>query len=223
MSFRILGIVSLLVLVVLSIAIVANSMIKPIGHDEHMYCAGEVLLSQGKMIYRDFSYVAQMPYHPLICAAVFRLFDTSRYLLTARMLSAVCDILVLLSIVGIYQHVFKSYPVAGRLLGMAGAILYVFNPLVDYANGLAWNHDLVILCVVVGFWVFVSTDFERKRKYLRIAVMGSLLTIATWMRVNTSLVWLVFLVMLLFSIKGEMKKKLKAALPFLECTLIFSV
>ena len=222
MGLRICGVVCLLVLVAMSVAIFANSMTKPIGRDEHMYCAGAVLLSQGKMIYRDFSYVAQLPYHPLICAAMFRLFDTSRYLLTVRMLSVVCDILVMFAIVGIYQYVFRSYRVAGRLLGTAGAMLYVFNPLVDYANGFAWNHDVVILCVVISFWLFVATDFEGKRKWLRIAAMGSLLTIATWMRVTTTMVWLVFLVMLLFSVKGELKIRLKAALPFLAGTLVFS-
>jgi len=110
-------------------------MTKPLGRDEQMYCTGGVLLAQGKMIYRDFSYVAQLPYHPLLYAAIFRILNTNHYLLVGRMVSVVCDILVMLCIVGIYRHIFCKFVICGSLLGVASVILYVFNPLVDYASG----------------------------------------------------------------------------------------
>ena len=56
------------VVAVLGLALLANAMLKKVGRDEHMYCSGGVLLARGEMIYRDFSYVAQMPYHPLLQA-----------------------------------------------------------------------------------------------------------------------------------------------------------
>ncbi|MHC4568965.1 MAG: hypothetical protein ACYTE3_24780, partial [Planctomycetota bacterium] len=148
MPARTVKLLVVLALMVLSLAIIGNSMTKPVGRDEHMYCTAAVLMAQGKMIYRDFSYAAQMPYHPLLCAMLFRLFGTTHYLLTVRLLSCVCDILVVLCIIGIYRHVFKPSSTAGTLLGLGAVVLYVFNPLVDYANGYAWNHDVVILCVV---------------------------------------------------------------------------
>lgn len=202
-------------------------MSKPIGRDEQMYCTGAVFLAQGKMIYRDFSYAAQMPYHPLLHAALFRMFNTTHYLLVGRIVSSLCDILVMVCIIGIYRQVFKSFTMTGTLLALAAVVLYVFNPLVDYANGYAWNHDIVILCVVLSFWLFISTEFKQKSTAegghdqnpaslgWRIATIGALLTFATCMRITTALVELLFFVMLLSQPAKSIKQRFKTALPFL--------
>ena len=215
MFTRIINTLVVFVLIVLSLAILGNSMTKPVGRDEQMYCTGAVLLSQGKMIYRDFSYASQMPYHPLLCAALFRVFGTTHYLLVGRLLSCVCDILVMVCIVGIYRCAFKSATVAGALLGLAAVVLWLFNPLVDYANGYAWNHDVVILCVVLSFRLFISTDLGQKTKRWRIAAIGALLTLATCMRITTALVELLFFVILLSLPAESIKQRFKTALPFL--------
>ncbi len=227
MSAKTVNILVLLILIVLSLAILANSMSKPLGRDEQMYCTGGALLAQGRMIYRDFSYAAQLPYHPLLCAALFRICNTTYYLLVGRILSAFCDILMVLCIVGIYRNIFKSFAISGTLLGLAAAVLYVFNPLVDYANGYAWNHDVVILCVVLSFWLFISTDFKQKSPakgghdqnpaplVWRIAAIGALLTFASCMRITTALVELLFFVMLLSQPAESIKQRLRIALPFL--------
>lgn len=215
MSARITNILVVFVLIVLSLAILGNSMTKPVGRDEQMYCTGAILMAQGKMIYRDFSYASQLPYHPLLCAALFKIFDTTHYLLVGRLVSCVCDILVMVCIVGMYRCVFKSVNVAGTLLGLAAVVLWLFNPLVDYANGYAWNHDVVILCLVLSFWLFISTDLRQESKRWRIAAIGALLTFATCMRITTALVELLFLVVLLSSPAESMKQRLKTALPYL--------
>ncbi|NQV35577.1 MAG: hypothetical protein HQ515_22980 [Phycisphaeraceae bacterium] len=44
-----------------------NAMNKGPSRDEQMYCTAGVLLSQGLAIYSDFSYVSQLPYHPVVC------------------------------------------------------------------------------------------------------------------------------------------------------------
>jgi len=221
------NILVVLILIVLSLAVFGNSMTKPLGRDEQMYCTGGALLAEGKMTYRDFSYAAQLPYHPLLCAALFRIFNTTHYLLVGRILSAFCDILVVVCIVGIYRNIFKSFAITGMLLGLAAAVLYVFNPLVDYANGYAWNHDVVLLCVVLSFWLFVSIDFRQRSPAegghnqnpaslgWRIAAIGALLTFASCMRITTALVELLFFVMLLSQPAGSMKQRLKTDLPFL--------
>lgn len=220
MSQRIGMIAVVVVLAGLSLAIVANSMTKPVGRDEQMYCTGGVLLAQGKLIYRDFSYPAQLPYHPLLCAALYRILSTGHYLLVGRIISILCDIGLLVCIVGIYRHIFGSFRLSGMLLGLVGAVLHVFNPLVDYASGFAWNHDAVILCVAASLWLFVSTDFERQSRYWRIAAIGALLTLATCMRITSALVELLFFVMLLVQPAGSTKDRLKTILPFLISTAI---
>jgi hypothetical protein len=220
MSPKIINAIVILVLVFLSLGIFANSMTKPLGRDEQMYCTGGVLLAQGKMIYRDFSYVAQLPYHPLLYAALFRILKTNHYLLVGRMVSVVCDVLVMLCIVGIYRRIFGKFADCGLLLGVASAILYVFNPLVDYANGYAWNHDVVILCVVLSFRLFISTDFKQKSRYWRIAVIGGLLTLATCMRITTALVQLLFFAALVSRPAESVKHRIKNALPFWIATAV---
>ena len=219
MSAKTINILVVLLLIILSFAIFANSMIKAPGRDEQMYCTGGVLLSQGKMIYRDFSYVAQLPYHPLLYAALFKILNTNHYLLVGRLVSVICDILVMLCIVGIYRHIFGKFKICGILLGAAGAVLYVFNPLVDYANGYAWNHDVVILCVAISFWLYISTDpAVGGTRYWRIAAIGGLLTLATCMRITTALVQMLFFAALLSQPAESIKQRIKTLLPFLTAT-----
>jgi hypothetical protein len=224
MSSKIVNTFVFLILAALALAILANGMTKPLGHDEHMYCTAGALLARGKMIYRDFSYVAQMPYHPLLCAFLYKALNTTQYLLVGRMLSIVCDVLVVVCIVGIYRCIFGSFKISGMLLGLAAAVLYLFNPFVDYANGFAWNHDVVFLCVVLSFWLFISVDFEQKSKYWRLAVIGALLTFASCMRLTTALAQLLFFVILLLRPSPSIKQKLQTILPFLAgtaCILIW--
>jgi len=235
MSAKIVNILVVLILIVLSLAVFGNSMTKPLGRDEQMYCTGGALLAQGRMIYRDFSYAAQLPYHALLCAALFRMFNTTHYLLVGRIASAFCDILVVVCIVGIYRYIFRSFAITGMLLGLAAAILYVFNPVVDYANGYAWNHDVVLLCVVLSFWLFVSIDFKQKSPAegghdqnpaslgWRTAAIGALLTFASCMRITTALVELLFFVILLSQPAESIKQRFKTALPFLAAAAFVSI
>ena len=195
-SFKIAGVLAFSVLVVLVLAVFANSMTKPLGHDEQMYCTAGFLLTQGKMIYRDFSYVAQMPYHPLLCAGIFKLLNTTHYLLTVRITSSLCDVFIIICIIGIYCRAF-GYSPAGLLLGLAGAVMYVFNPFVDYANGFAWNHDLITLCVILSFWIFQNANPEGKPGYWSVAAIAALLTLATCARPTTALIQLLFFAALL--------------------------
>jgi hypothetical protein len=213
----------ILIFLCLSLAILANSMTKPLGRDEQMYCTAGILLAQGKMIYRDFSYPSQMPYHPLLYAALFRILNTTHFLLVARIFSCLCDILVAVCIVGIYRRIFSSFPVSAMLLGTSAAVLYVFNPFVDYANGFAWNNDVVILCVVLSFWLFISIDFKKKSKYWRIAVIAALLTLATCMRITVALVQLLFFAVLLTRPAGSIKQKFKTILPFLIAAAVVAI
>ncbi len=97
---------ALLAIVVLGAALLANSMTKEISRDEQMYCTAGVLLGQGHALYRDFSYPSQLPYHPLLLATLYRTLGTTHYLLVGRLVSVVCDILVVVFILLIYRSIF---------------------------------------------------------------------------------------------------------------------
>lgn len=200
---------------VLAAVILANSMTKDVGRDEQMYCTAGAMLAQGKMIYRDFSYPSQLPCHPLLLAACYKILGTTHYLLVGRLVSAVSDFLVVLVIVWIYRSVFVPRRTEGLLFGLAAAVLHVFNPCVDYAAGYAWNHDLVILCVAGALGLLVTTDFQKGASPLRIGLMGVLFTLATCMRVTTMVVEVLFLAAMLWIAGGPLRSRVRTALPFL--------
>jgi 4-amino-4-deoxy-L-arabinose transferase-like glycosyltransferase len=214
---------ALIVVIVLAAALLANSMTKEVSRDEQMYCTAGVLLGQGQMIYRDFSYPSQLPYHPLLLAALYRSLGTTHYLLAGRLVSVLCDILAVVFILLIYRSVFSPERRAGLLLGLAATVLYVFNPLVDYAAGYAWNHDVVILCVVASLWLFVTTDFQKGSRFWRMGLVGALLTFATCMRVTTALVELLFLAAVLVTAGGPVLNRLRTALPFCGAALVVAL
>ncbi|MHC4497916.1 MAG: hypothetical protein ACYS21_02235, partial [Planctomycetota bacterium] len=223
MSVRPVNIAAVLILAVMFLMIIANGLAKPLGRDEQMYCTAGVLLAQGKAIYSDFSYPSQMPYHPLLYAVLFKVLRTRYFLLVGRGTSILCDILVVVCIVGIYRHVFRPFQNWGIWLGLAGAVLYVFNPLVDYASGYAWNHDVVISCVILSLWLFVSCDSARQSEPWRVAAIGALLTLASCMRITTGLVQVLFLCFLLARPASTVKQRLKNTVPFLIGTAMMLV
>ena len=189
------GFLAVVILVLLAVAMLANSMTKPVGRDEQMYCTAGVLMAQGRLPYRDFSYAAQLPYHPLLYAAVFRVTGTTSYLLAGRLVSVVCDLLVMVLIVAIYRLVVGTGP-SGTWLGIGAAGLYVFNPLVDYANGYAWNHDVVALLVLASLWLLISMDPRSRSFPWKAAAIAALLGLASGMRATTVLTIPVFKVAL---------------------------
>ncbi|MBN2456008.1 MAG: glycosyltransferase family 39 protein [Sedimentisphaerales bacterium] len=217
------GVLLILVLFALSLAIFANAMTKPLGRDEHMYCTAGALMSQGKLIYRDFTYVAQLPYHPLLLGAIYKVFDTTRYLLAGRLVCVICDILTMLCIVLVFRRAFKGHRIYVSLFGMCGALLYVYNPVVDYANGYAWNNDVVVFCVILSVFLFGNIEPDKKSRFWYSAAIGVLLTMATFMRMTTIVVEGLFLIMLLALPAGRIAGRIKNALPFLVVSLILSI
>ncbi len=220
---RLTSVVLLLVLVVLSLAALANALVKPLGRDEHMYCTAGVLLAQGKLIYRDFCYVAQLPYHPLCLSLLYRALQTTHYLLVARLFSAVCDIGTMLGIVWVFRCAFRPYTASGTLLGLAGVVLYAFNPVVDYANGYAWNNDAVVFCVVLAFCLYIRIDPLHKSKYWLATAIGAVLAFATWTRMTSSAYLVAFLLMLLLMPAVNVKQRIKIGLAYLLAVVVVSL
>lgn len=223
MHSRLVTITTVLVVIILSLVLFSRSMAKPVLDDEHMHCAAGVLLSQGKMVYRDFPYPGQMPYQPLFYAAIFKALKTTHYLLTARILTVFCDILIAVCIMGIYRRIFANNGFSGEIFGLAASVLYVFNPLISRSVGLAWNVDATILCAVLAFWLFISINFEQRSRYKLIALIGGLLTVATCMRITMGLIQLLFFIMILAKPAKSAKMRFKTVLPFLISTLIVLV
>ncbi len=188
----------------LSLLILAQAMTKELGPDEHMYCTAGYLTANGHQIYKDFSYVAQPPCHSFLLGTIYRLTGTSHYLLAARLVSAICDIGVLVCIAMTYRRIFKKYKFAAALLGIAAVVIYQMNWYVEYTSGFAWNHNLVLLLVAASLWIFINIDFE-KVCFWRLIFLGALLTIATFTRATIILIWLVFLIAIIIRAKSKIK------------------
>ncbi len=146
--------------------------------------------------------------------------DTTHFLLTARVISVICDILIVFFLIAIYRQIFCFHPFTASLLSIAGAVLYVSNYCVYQASGLAWNHDAVTLAVVISFWLFITTDFKGKAGPWRLFIIGGILTFATCMRITTALILLVFFIFILAKSTGNLKQRCRTALPYVFGTFI---
>ena len=197
----------------LAVALLANAMTKPMGRDEQMYSTAGVLMAQGHLPYRDFSYAAQLPYHPLLYAAVFRLTGTTWYLLAGRLISVVSDVGVIVLIVAIYRQIVGT-GLMGTGLGLAGAALYLFNPLVDYANGYAWNHDVVVLLVLAAMGLYLSPASDHRSYTWKAAGIGALLGLASGMRITTTLTIPLFAAALWLECRSSGMRVRRGMIPF---------
>jgi len=206
--------------IVITLTLFTSGMFKPLGHDENMYCAAGALTAQGKLIYRDFSYVTHPPYHALVVAIIYKLLHTTHYLLVGRLVSIICDCLIALFIFLIFLRVLRN--AAGVYLGLAAAVLHVFNPYVLYAGGFAWHHSLILLCVIAAFWLYTAGDSQTVPRYWRIAAVAALLTGAVFMRLTCALIWLVFLVFILLE-RRPLRQKLRYISVFLLASCIVSL
>ncbi len=201
----------------LVIVVFMSSMTKHLANDEHMHVSAGVLASQGYKVYGDFSYL-QMPCHPLIYSALFGWSGTTHYLFAARMLSVAAGIVIMLCICSVYRRTLGDSGAAGTLAGLCACTLYVFNPFVNRYYGSASDSDIVIACFVFSFWLFITTDFSRPRKYARIAMIGAVLTLAGCMRLPSFLVHALFLVFIAATPTNAPRERLKSIGVYLAAT-----
>ncbi len=197
-----------------------NAMNKGPSRDEQMYCTAGVLMAQGQTIYKDFSYVSQLPYHPALLSVVYRLTHTTHYLLVARLLSWACEVGTLLLILAIYRHVFSQQKPLGSLLGLGAAALYALNPMVFLANGYAWNHPFVLLAVMLSLWLLIK---DHPNQFVTGLLQGALITLACGMRITTVLIWGLFLLQWLFFQTGTRPQNKRGLLGFVCGTVLLAL
>lgn len=216
MSTKIINLATAAFLAFAFILIFCNAMDKPVERDENMYCSAGVLMSQGKTIYKDFSYVSQMPCHPLLLSAIYKITGKTYYLLTARIVSCIADFLTVFFIILIYRKVFSAFHFSGFLLGLSAATLFLFNPIVNYISGLAWNHNIVICLVAASFWIYLSLERAGgKTIYIKTALIAALLSFSTCIRITTALVELLFFIVIIFRKYESTKEKITSVMIFI--------
>ena len=207
------------ILAAMALSVFVGSMTRPVDYTEQMHGSAAVLVSGGGRLYKDFCYVG-MPLYPTIISVLYRLTGTGHYFLLGRIASAVADAVIMLSIFGIYRRVFGRYRMEGLLLGLGAVLLYVFNPFVYHYNGLMSRRDIVICCIVVSFWLYISTDFGGKSKYWRTAAMGALLSVASMTELSAALFQVLFFSFLLFQPVRGLRERLGNVAAFVLATVV---
>jgi hypothetical protein len=121
---------------------------KQLNHDENMYVSSGILLHSGLLPYKDYPYF-QMPLLTLVYAAA--MWSAGDQLLIARALNTVCAFLTCVILFVGALRLSRGAPAYVRaIIAVSGVLLFIANPELEYASGLAWNHDLPILLTVAG-------------------------------------------------------------------------
>jgi hypothetical protein len=102
-------------------------------HNEHMYVTAAVLLLNGQRIYVDFTFF-QMPYLPHIYRAAFAFTQTTRYLLTARVLNWLFWIAAALLVYGIGRALSGDRSLALGTAGLFATNLFSLRILQECSN-----------------------------------------------------------------------------------------
>ena len=113
-----------------------------------MYVSSGVLLHSGLLPYKDYPYF-QMPLLTLVYGAV--MWSAGDQLLIARVVNTLCAFIV--SVILFFGALRLSHGAPGyvrAIIACGGVLLFIANPELIYASGIAWNHDLPILLTVVG-------------------------------------------------------------------------
>jgi hypothetical protein len=157
---------------------------KQLNHDENMYVSSGILLDHGQLPYKDFAYF-QMPLLTLFYAPA--LWNAADPLFVARLLNTVFTFLTcLLLFVGSLLLSRGANWFLRALIAVSGVVLFISNPELIYAGGIAWNHDLPILLTVAAVSLLVlrsagsytSNWLSSVRPALLMATSGLLLGLA---------------------------------------------
>ena len=119
---------------------------KQLNHDENMYVSSSILLDRGQLPYKDFAYF-QMPLLTIFYAPA--LWSGADPLFVARLLNTVCTFLTCLLLFFGTLYLSRGANLLIRaIIAVSGVALFISNPELIYAGGIAWNHDLPILLSV---------------------------------------------------------------------------
>jgi len=143
-----------LLFILIALTLFAIAMSRGLSRDEHQFvAAGAVLAQHGLLPYRDYPYF-HVPNLVFVYAALFQC--SSYLLLTSRLFSVFCSLLLLLIIylftAGKLGHLSK-----GKRFGIAAAVtICAFaDPLFRSTYWRAWNHAFPILLIVLAFLCYL--------------------------------------------------------------------
>lgn len=167
------------------------------GHDEDQFIASAWLTAHdGLLPYRDYAYF-HTPYLVFVYAALFRLVG-GYPLLTARLFSALCASAGMALFFFLAWDFFCGQPRRYRLGAAVGfTLLFALSPLTAAASGFSWNHDAMLLLLLLAFAaLYHAPRRAHPRRWL--FASGVLLGLAIGVRASAVTVLPAFLLALWF-------------------------
>jgi len=180
-----------IIFLILSLGIFSYIMNESLFVDEKMYVTAGVLV-QDHALYTEFSYL-QMPYLPLMYGAVFQFTGTEKYTLTARLLNVVFTV-----VSSIFLFLIAYRLSDNVFIGLSALILFVFNEIIIYTMGFAWNAVMPITFSLVGIYLFMISIRGNSVSMIGVAACGLFLALAAGTKLYYGVVIIPFIIVALF-------------------------
>ena len=167
----------LLLLLLVTSAVVLT---KGLSHDEHMYLSAARLLDSGS-IYTDFAYL-QTPYMPYVYHFMINIFNSGYILATGR----ATKLIIVTALVLVFFQLASCLS-SDRWFALTCLFIIVENNIFRHNLGLARNHVLPMLLVLIGVYSFVSS-WSYSRTTITYTAIGILSGLAIGTKLTYALV-----------------------------------
>jgi hypothetical protein len=170
------------------------NMRRGLNHDEHQFVASSTLLARDSLLpYADFAYF-HVPLLSLTYAIVYQF--AQELLFSARLVSVFFSWLTL----GLIFFAAYRRRVAGLLrirflFAMMVTLWLMSLPSFTYTSGRAWNHDLPVFLMLLGFFIHSDALVER-RSPVWLGASGLLMGLASVTRLSFALTTVPFILVL---------------------------
>lgn len=183
-------------LVVMALALFGRIMAYPLQHDEQLFMAAGILLSDGRL-YADLGF-NHLPNYPWLLSGVFQLTGTDHYLLVARLLTFTFWLAAGAALWCIARDHARS-----RLVGLVAIILLFGNATLLGSPGvLASNNFAPMTFALWGFYAFLRGVEAAPLRPGLVALGGLLLSLAIGFKANYVFLAIPFAVASLFVPSG---------------------
>jgi hypothetical protein len=163
----------------------ATIMTSEVNRNEHMYHAASVFASQGRVLYKDFSYL-QTPYLPLLYGSLFKIFHvSSHYLLIARLFSFLCLCVSAAILFLVARRVLKEI-----VMPLCIVTLFLLNMTIVQSAAEISNYILPVAFSFAGFYLFFRLD---PIKPVSVALAGFFVALAIGTKLTYASVMMAFL------------------------------
>ncbi len=165
---------------------VLNRVMTYLDVNEHMYITAGYLIKKNNRLYEDFAYL-QMPLLPLLYGYLYKLFDTSHYLMIGKLVSyaafiASCFVIHRISIEASEDKYF------------AIAVLFIFslNSTIIRVTAESSNYITPIFCSLMAYILFLRAVTKPGNRVILAGMAGLCVSIATGIKLYYAAIALPF-------------------------------